>query len=114
MKVLFFGVLRDITGFASDEVEVAAGSTIGNLFATYAERFETLKSGQPNIQRQRHSLVSMAHCAPDAAARWYATRIKCAPAAPAPAMLRVTRVDGSSIAAVYRVELWKWTTSSSP
>jgi hypothetical protein len=32
----------------------------------------TLKSGQPNIQRQRHSLVSLAHCARDSAARWRA------------------------------------------
>ncbi len=58
MRVLFFGVLRDITGFASDEVEVASGSTIGSLFATYAERFETLKSGQPSILFARNQEFS--------------------------------------------------------
>lgn len=39
------------------------------------------KSGQRNTQRQRHRLGPLAHYARDAAARWYATRIKCAPAA---------------------------------
>jgi hypothetical protein len=41
----------------------------------------TLKSSQPNLQRQHHSLGSLENCARDAAARWYATRIKCALAA---------------------------------
>jgi hypothetical protein len=40
-----------------------------------------LKSDQRNTRRQRHKLESLAHCARDAATRWCAARIKCAPAA---------------------------------
>lgn len=49
VKVLFFGVLKEITGLANDEVELEAGSTVGSVFALYAERYETLKHSRPSI-----------------------------------------------------------------
>ncbi len=49
VRILFFGVLKEITGLASDEVELATGATVGSVFAAYAERFETLKSSRPSI-----------------------------------------------------------------
>jgi MoaE-MoaD fusion protein len=59
VKVLFFGVLREVTGLASDEVELAAGATVGSVFALYAERFETLKSSRPSILFARNHEFSI-------------------------------------------------------
>ncbi|MBV8896532.1 MAG: MoaD/ThiS family protein [Acidobacteriaceae bacterium] len=49
VRVLFFGVLKDIVGTAEDSVEVAPGATLASVFATYAERFETLRNRRPSI-----------------------------------------------------------------
>jgi hypothetical protein len=47
------------------------------------------------MQRQRYSLEWLAYCARDAAARWYATRIRCALAAHARATRREMSAGGS-------------------
>ena len=54
-----------------------------------------LKSRQPNTKCQRHRLAPLARSVPDAAARWYATRIKCALAAHARATRRATSAAAS-------------------
>ena len=47
--VLFFGVLKDILGRAEETVEIAPGTNIGQLFATYVEHFATLAGKRPSI-----------------------------------------------------------------
>jgi molybdopterin synthase catalytic subunit len=49
VKVLFFGVLRDIVGQSEEVVEVDPHSTLGSLFGRYSARFETLREGRPSI-----------------------------------------------------------------
>jgi molybdopterin synthase catalytic subunit len=49
VKVLFFGVLKDIVGTAEDTIEVAPDATLGTVFASYADRFETLRNRRPSI-----------------------------------------------------------------
>jgi molybdopterin converting factor subunit 1 len=49
VKVLFFGVLKDLVGKAEEWREVAPGTTLGNLFASYSQRYETLEGRRPSI-----------------------------------------------------------------
>ena len=42
VKVLFFGMLKDIVGRAEDQIEVADGSRLESVFACYARRFPRL------------------------------------------------------------------------
>jgi molybdopterin synthase catalytic subunit len=49
VRVLFFGVLKDIVGAAEELVEVAPDTTLAGLFETYSERFETLRDKRPSI-----------------------------------------------------------------
>ncbi|MBV9081788.1 MAG: molybdenum cofactor biosynthesis protein MoaE [Acidobacteriaceae bacterium] len=49
VRVLFFGVLKDIVGRAEETVEVAPDSTLASLFDTYSARFETLRDRRPSI-----------------------------------------------------------------
>jgi|SRR6185312_5069221 molybdopterin synthase catalytic subunit len=49
IRVLFFGVLKDIIGRAEDTIEIGAGATIGSLFQSYAERFATLRDKRSSI-----------------------------------------------------------------
>jgi MoaE-MoaD fusion protein len=49
VRVLFFGILRDIAGRAEEMLEAPPGSTIGDVFATFCERFETLAQRRPSI-----------------------------------------------------------------
>lgn len=43
VRVLFFGVLKDVIGRAEENVELAEGAGLRELFARYAERFPRLK-----------------------------------------------------------------------
>ncbi len=54
VKVLFFGVLKDLTGLSEETVEIAPATTIGELFDRYAQRFETLKAARPSILLARN------------------------------------------------------------
>lgn len=42
IRVLFFGIAREITGFAQDSPEVAAGESVAGLLRRYASRFPRL------------------------------------------------------------------------
>ena len=49
VRVLFFGVLKDFTGFQEDLADIPAGTTVSDLFSKYAGRFETLAQARPSI-----------------------------------------------------------------
>jgi MoaE-MoaD fusion protein len=49
VRVLFFGVLKDLTGLSVDRREVPPGTTVGELFQWYAEQSETLRDSRPSI-----------------------------------------------------------------
>ena len=49
VRVLFFGVLKDIVGRAEDIAEIPANSTIGSLFERYCAAYETLSDRRPSI-----------------------------------------------------------------
>lgn len=49
VKVLFFGVLREITGRSEDTLEIAPQATLATVFESYAERFATLRDKRPSI-----------------------------------------------------------------
>lgn len=63
VKVLFFGVLKDIVGKAEERVEVPAGTTLGGLFAGYSERYETLEGKRPSILFARNQEFATADTA---------------------------------------------------
>jgi molybdopterin synthase catalytic subunit len=54
VKVLFFGVLKDLTGLSEETVEIAPATTLGGLLDQYTERFETLKAARPSILLARN------------------------------------------------------------
>jgi molybdopterin synthase catalytic subunit len=49
VRVLFFGVLKDLVGCAEDTIEVDAGTSVGDVFEQYSQRFETLRGKRPSI-----------------------------------------------------------------
>ncbi|HXE11372.1 MAG TPA: molybdenum cofactor biosynthesis protein MoaE [Bryobacteraceae bacterium] len=49
VRVLFFGVLRDLTGLQEELADIPAGTTVSALFGNYASRFETLAEARPSI-----------------------------------------------------------------
>jgi len=49
VKVLFFGILKDITGHSEQIVELLPGATLGSLFEVYFHRFETLRERRSSI-----------------------------------------------------------------
>ncbi len=49
MRVLFFGVLKDLTGCSEEFLEIAPNATLASVFDTYAERFATLRDKRPSI-----------------------------------------------------------------
>jgi molybdopterin synthase catalytic subunit len=49
VKVLFFGILKELTGLAEDTAEVPSGTTVSGLFTNYSRRFETLDAARPSI-----------------------------------------------------------------
>jgi MoaE-MoaD fusion protein len=49
VKVLFFGVLKEITGVREETASFAEGTSLGDVFAHYAQRFETLNSARSSI-----------------------------------------------------------------
>jgi molybdopterin synthase catalytic subunit len=54
VKVLFFGILKELTGHSEQVVEVASGSTLGSLFEAYFQRFETLRDKRSSILLARN------------------------------------------------------------
>jgi molybdopterin converting factor subunit 1 len=49
VRVLFFGVLKDIVGRSEETMEIAPQSTIGSLFESFSGRYETLRDKRPSI-----------------------------------------------------------------
>lgn len=49
VRVLFFGVLKDIVGCSEDTLDVAAHSTLATVFEAYSQRHETLRDKRPSI-----------------------------------------------------------------
>jgi MoaE-MoaD fusion protein len=49
VKVLFFGVLKDMTGCSEDFLEIAPNTTLASVFDAYTERFATLRDKRPSI-----------------------------------------------------------------
>lgn len=49
VRVLFFGVLKDIVGSAEEWLELPAQSTLESVFEAYCQRFETLRERRPSI-----------------------------------------------------------------
>ena len=50
VQVLFFGILKDISGSSGEELEIAAGTTLGSVFDHYAARFA-------GFEHQRNSVL---------------------------------------------------------
>src|ERR1700683_3890975 len=49
VRVLCFGRLKEISGVAEEETDVAEGARIADLFETYSRRFPELARLQPSI-----------------------------------------------------------------
>ncbi len=49
VKVLFFGILKDLTGMSEDVATFADGARLFEVFEHYAHRFETLRAARPSI-----------------------------------------------------------------
>ena len=49
VKVLFFGVLKDLTGHSEQVLDLAAGTTMGSLFESCFHGFETLRDKRSSI-----------------------------------------------------------------
>jgi len=49
VRVLFFGVLKDIVGRAEESLEIGTDSTLAAVFEHYSQRFETLRDKRPSI-----------------------------------------------------------------
>jgi molybdopterin converting factor subunit 1 len=54
VKVLFFGMLRDIVGRAEEEIEIASGSCLGCVFQRYARQFPRLDELKSSIVLARN------------------------------------------------------------
>jgi MoaE-MoaD fusion protein len=49
VRVLFFGVLKDIVGHAEEELEVPSGSTPSTIFELYSKRYDGLQQRRSSI-----------------------------------------------------------------
>jgi molybdopterin synthase catalytic subunit len=49
VRVLFFGVLKEIVGTAEESIEIPESATVASLFEQYSGRFETLRNKRPSI-----------------------------------------------------------------
>jgi molybdopterin synthase catalytic subunit len=54
IRVLFFGMLKDIVGRAEDRLTLEDGSSIGRLYDLYAERFPKLAEHSPSLLFSRN------------------------------------------------------------
>ena len=54
VRVLFFGVLKDIVGCAEEFREIPLNMTLGALFDDYSDRFETLRDKRSSILLARN------------------------------------------------------------
>ena len=54
VRVLFFGVLKDLAGRSAEEIELNEGAEIGSVFDYYAERFPKLRAMSASIVMARN------------------------------------------------------------
>ena len=55
VKVLFFGMLKDVIGHAEESIDIAPASTLKSVFDSYAQRFGTLGERRSSILFARNS-----------------------------------------------------------
>jgi len=60
IKVLFFGVLKDVTGHAADQIDVPTGANVGVVFEHYAARFPKLRAMERSILLARNEQFARA------------------------------------------------------
>ncbi len=58
VKVLFFGVLKEITGLAEEDLELGAGASAGAVFEHYVERFPRLREWERSVLVARNQRFS--------------------------------------------------------
>jgi molybdopterin synthase catalytic subunit/molybdopterin converting factor small subunit len=58
IKVLFFGMLRDIVGRAEDELELGPGARVGSVFEHYARAFPRLREMERSVMLARNQQFS--------------------------------------------------------
>jgi MoaE-MoaD fusion protein len=61
VRVLWFGVLKDIVGRSEELLEVLDGATLEDVFAGYAKRFETLRQTRSSILFARNREFAKPH-----------------------------------------------------
>jgi molybdopterin converting factor subunit 1 len=49
VRVLFFGILKEIVGKSEESLDIEPNSTLASLFEAYSTRFETLRDKRPSI-----------------------------------------------------------------
>ncbi len=54
IRVLFFGALKDVTGRAADQIELAEGASTGTVFEHYASAFPKLRALERSILLARN------------------------------------------------------------
>ena len=54
IRVLFFGVLKDVTGLAAGQIELPAGASAGAVFEHYAAQFPKLRTLERSILLARN------------------------------------------------------------
>jgi molybdopterin synthase catalytic subunit len=54
VKVLFFGILKDLTGRSEDGIQVADDAQVGTVFDYYADRFPKVRAMAPSIVMARN------------------------------------------------------------
>ena len=54
LRVLFFGRVRELTGFAEESAEAPQGATLADLFEQYAARFPKLTGFRASLVASRN------------------------------------------------------------
>src|ERR1700722_2535280 len=49
VRVLFFGILKDLTGHSEDEIQLGEGAKVASVFDYYAERFPPVRAMAASI-----------------------------------------------------------------
>lgn len=62
IRILFFGILKDIVGSNQDELEMPEGSSVADVLARYELRFPKLRESLPSIALA----VNQQYAGPDA------------------------------------------------
>jgi molybdopterin converting factor subunit 1 len=58
VRVLFFGILKDLTGRSEDQIQLSGDAQVGSVFDYYAERFPKLRSMAASIVMARNQEFS--------------------------------------------------------